>query len=284
MQKNNFQKKAFGTYVLALFFMTFTVACNPTSPLDEVDPRMNDISQKLAEDCFGTQGDVVSHLNELKALLDEIYQGQLTPQTDKKGLAEIDQGYELTSYPPDQGLAGGVVARPIAASLQKFIEAMLWDNQLEVWNTDTLTRYIFYDREYLQGDKAAFKEGTGNLVGCKNHVQDVGQRGISFEYYTDMIFARYKDASLPADGAILLCSNMPEKATRITGGYDSYMDKLMSLYVYYPIDENNTYRVLATWLKAGGSFWFVSVGANSGNIGQGIRDDFEGITNFVLTH
>jgi hypothetical protein len=276
------QRSEFIKAVIVLFSVAIIAACSAAIPLPMADTRINDLAVKMGQDCFGGAGNIAADANSMKSLLDEIYQGQSIPQTKEGDLKKIVDGYGVDDWVEGQSLAGAIVAKPIAASLAKFKVALTWPNIMEVY-TD---RYTFYERDY-DGDNDTqtvedFRNGTIDAFQCTNHIIDIGQQGIKFEYYTNMNTNVYKGDNLPADGIMVECMFMPEPAVLVEGGYNSFMKKMYSATIYYPIDAENTYRIVATWIYAGGSLGPFGANANSGNVGQGINDEFTGITNFVL--
>ena len=264
----------------ALFlFAIILYGCSSNIPLSSTDPRIVEISQKFAANCFETASpDINTTFIELKDILNnEIYMGGTTVATNKGNLKDIETGYNLTSYPADSGTASAIVVKAIPASLKKFVIAETWDKMMEVF----AGRYTTYERTYTEGDKTAFINDTIDTLKCSNHIIDIGQRGISFEYINLMTFTRYKGEGLPAEGIVQECMYMPNEAVNVSGKYNARMSKLYSVITYIPIDGENTYRVVTSWVKAGGGLFIFNADANSGDVGQGINDDSVGITAFV---
>lgn len=273
-------------YLVSISIAIFA-GCGQPLPLKNSDPRIDEFSHKIADSCFygeNPEADITDDLVEFKRILDEeIFKGEDTPQTGNSRLSLIaDPGNQLTSYPENADLPGAIVARPIAASLDRFNQALTWDDQVEVYSTE---RYVSYERTYDKGleEKISFLNGEVNFLDCHNHVVDIGQRDISFAYDTYMTLRRIKNDSLPKEGVIILCVQMLDEATRVGGGYNAFFETMHSFHIYYPIDATNTYRVAASWVSAGGGLWIFGAEANSGNIGEGIVLEFDKITEWVLS-
>ena len=270
-------------HCLGLFSALSIMACNPMTPLPgNVDEKIAAFTQTLASHCFeNNPADVNDNLVEFKGILDDIYQGQPTPLSTKESLNQIYDGYALESYPTSDGNAGGIVARPIAAGLHKFLVALTWPDMMEVYTN----RYISYTRQYLEGGdpvKFVLNDGTEDILTYTNHVVDIGQQEVSFEYDVNTVFTMHRGEQFPKEGVLVDCSYMPAEAVYVAGPHNPWMKTMYTVLIYYPIDADNTYRIAFTWIKAGGSEWIFGANANSGNVGKGIVDEFVGITNFVL--
>ncbi len=260
-------------------------SCGQPLPLKNADKNINDFAQKMADSCFyGTNpgADLKNSLLSFKNVLDEAFKGKITPQTEDSSLKMLyDPGLQLSSYPPDDGLPGAIVARPMEADLNLMMTAVLWDDQIEVYGPE---RYVSLERDYNDGIKEDFLSGAVDYISYTNHIVDVGQMDISFKYDSFTTLTRLFAEELPEEGVVVLCMQMQGEAQRVKGGFNAYLKRLHSFNLYYPIDGNNTYRVVGSWTEAGGSLFVFGSSANSGNIGEGIITEFDGLSNWLSSH
>jgi hypothetical protein len=105
----------------------------------------------------------------------------------------------------------------------------------------------------------------------ENDVYNTSNYGYEFTYTSDSLWRRVVDPSLPGGEALLLWEYMNGEATRQVGGFGGYMRFLYNFQIYLPFDETRSFRVGATWLEAGGGLLGINVTANSGMIGNGLR-------------
>lgn len=277
------------TSILAILSALIILSgCGIPLPLLNADSELNELSQKMIQYCLDDKleegdTDLSPTVLGLIAVMDEVYEGELTVQTSESPRKYIDTGLQLEGYPEEYGVAGGIVGSSLGVSIDKYLTAMFWDDLLEVL-TDP-QRYLEYDRTYAKGNKGDFLSDAINYVETLNHQIDVGQRDIHFEYDTKMSFRRMTkadNASFPEEGTIVICNRMLEPVTYPV--YNAYMTYLYSFYVIHPVSNDRFYKLCGTYIKAGGGLWIFGAEANSGNVGQGILDEENSYMNWIESH
>ncbi len=264
------------------FLIILIAGCGQPLPLKNASEEVVTMAKGMFDYCLGENHqseDISDKINEIKTLMDEIYQGEMTPQTDDSRLKIIDNGLQLPAYPEQYETAGAIVGVPLDVTLQQFIESLVRDDWATIL-TDP-QRYVMYQREYTEGDKDKFVAGEEDYLFTTNLQEDTGQRGIRFKYTTNLRFIRHRSETFPDEGVLVVCNWMTEPAENTTGELNAYMDYLYSWNIYYPKDANSIYKINSTMLKAGGGLWIFMSGANSGNVGEGIIDETTSFVNFI---
>lgn len=267
---------------LLLLFALYLSSCGQPLPLKNADEKINNMVYAMAEYCHGDNVEtenITNKILEFKTLADEIYNGELTPNSDTSRYNLIDEGLQIQPYPEGNSVAGATVWTPFDIPLGTFIEVLVSDDWENIYVDPD--RYIYYTRAYTVGDKDEFIAGTTDWLVTENWQEDIGQRGIQFEYQTRMTFRRVKDEGLPESGVLVICNEMLDEAQNTTGELNARMQQLFSFNIYFPVSESRTYKINATWLQASGGLWIFSAGANSGNVGEGILDEQTSLVNYI---
>ncbi len=271
--------------VLSLFY-----GCG-SAPLPRADEQMTTLFSYFATAEEASDADIIPRVDELNTLLLETYAGAYDPIPESEipdliahreyPLIDLLRGgVELLAHPENEDTAGALVARPISTDYEDHVQLMVNGNWVDLF----YLLYQSYDRTFTTGEDAAFLAGTSNLARADNHVVNAPNRGVVFTYDTESVFRRVRGVNSANGEALLHWEYMIGEADRTQGGYNAYLRYLVNLQIALPIDGTRSFRLSASWSEAGGNVFVFSAGANSGDIGDGIRDVFLTLEEYLASH
>lgn len=253
-----------------------------TDSLPGASPEIREIVMRLAESQDRSDNLIAPDLERMDQLLTAAYRGQYEPNPlpEFGDLLAFYMGADLPKHPLNSKSAGAFLARAPQANYDKVLTLAINGP----WAEPNAQNYRTYSRSYTEGVPADFLAGTLDQLRAHNEALNTAEQGLLFQFTSENKIRRIRGLKTPRGEAIILWEQMNGEAIRLEGGLSGYLKFLSTLQFLIPIDDSRCWRGSASWSEAGGHFLFFSGTATSGNIGNGIRHEFEELDKYLLSH
>ncbi|MFH1018107.1 MAG: hypothetical protein V1798_07990 [Pseudomonadota bacterium] len=187
-------------------------------------------------------------------------------------------GFGLTAYATVPESVGALVARPVSANYSTLFPLMVTGNWAVVLSP---TNFRSYERVFADGADQQLIAGSTDRAEAVNHVVNLAPKGIVFQYDSDVVLRRVRDANLPSGEALLYWEQIAAPAVNLTGNYNAYLTFLRNFQITIPFTDKLSWEFISAWSVSGGSVFIFSAGVSSGDIGAGIRNDFVDLESYL---